>query len=717
MSRSDPISSPFVPSNGVGGPSGLVNGLASANGHAAPTQPPSESLSDSLTKEADSAAVGSGDQPTGKTHSKNRFAFTGLLAKLTGRRATDEKDFTVAVNPLAVPQAAVGGPAPPSSPLVVKPGASEHPTAAAANGPQSGSVGSNPADTSFVNPLAESIPTKAAASGAKTSAMHTQLPINSTHNPVFAQGKQVESPNALPMPPPSSPHSLSFDDDVRPIRNPAYDSRPNATLQDDFDLDTLLQSDAGSSLSFPPLHEHAAANPLAVGTHSPSPLAAAAVGVRILQDPGDSSHGDSNSLCLSSLPNEWFDTFSDGSYIRDLHNDQLSVDGDRSEDGNASPTTKARTFEAPSAFNSQVPSKRSGTLLDIAARERRHARSSNTSKSSSSRHSASRRTPQPISPGPTVAGAAPSFSTGPIFHEGPFGPTGAGFRHPRRGAKPAGIWDSAHKVHHKQDSEYLTLQRGPNVQSPSGSPQPTRSAGMPLEAEIVNLNGGGAQKVGANHPPSAPSSSTSGNPFSATNTSEFLNSMTQLPDGEAMYEDSDINTTNPLLYDAPIVETCDSGSILSGSTAPGAGVGRSHQKPPPPSGDIFWEAFNTIAHEEQFKPATWPDRVQVQGSSISPSNQSLFGSQGLSSGSFMNSQEIPSGEKSAPSEAGPSWVSTPTGQTHGDARGPSFRAGAAPNWRGSIHDSNSTLPGQRTRIEQKQPGEPKPELLSMRHMV
>ena len=761
-----PVANPFIPSQGTSTAGGLVNGLAASDrlpnglpiGHSDAVPEGAQkgmalergarpiddddimSSKGSLhNQDRDGGLAASrkgGKRKAAAAHSGNQAAAgtgrkgpakkpsraAGLFAKLTGKRAAPERaiepdqQFRVNPrNPLAVPQPTVVPAQEPESPLAptaITISDAEAPSASAAgSSSQNASNGSGPADCMYVNPLTE----ESFSSGSNgLVAANLSFTAGPAADPQV-QAKRLRR-NEGPLAAPSSP--------VTPEGSFHFGNAASG-LSQDVDLDALLLSEAGSPHppSYPPhLKPATAANPFEVGTPLPNPLvagaqAAAAAGTAagpaaVLQDPRwDMVDMDSSSMDLSSLHNDWFDTFSDGSHIKHLQTDQVSVDGDRSEDGSMPVMTTHSSIEPPSPSGAGKGYRRPGTLLEIAARDQ--ARST---KSFIKRHEtmmkdalASIKQPAPAA-GSETAGAAPTFAQGQA--EGlQQAASGTPISRASKGKKKAtalkGVADLRDTAN--GDWECLMMHKEPT----SAVPHPR--AHKPSSTHLLQQDPAAAHlALGA-----------SGNPFSSYRPSPYAASAgPQKSVVEAMYgDDDDLTLDNPLLYDGPILDKCDTETILSGSSVPRPMVGGATRNPTPPSGDLFWKTFQAM-EEEGRGGVHWPERNDLE---TSGTMTSMFGTHNLSLTSTFPS-DGQSSDMFGPMDMGP-FEAEPSKAVHslrrgriGDDEGTLLDRGASiagkslAQGSGSVHDSLSTLPRVRTEYPQ-QLSEPNPALLTMRNMA
>ncbi|KAK9839084.1 hypothetical protein WJX74_009189 [Apatococcus lobatus] len=644
----------------------------------------------------------------------------GLFARLTGKRATpeampklaaeQEEQFQVNPrNPLAVPQCTVvpiREPQSPVSPTAITVSDAGAPAASAAgSSSQIASNGSGSAERMYVNPL-----TRESISSGSDGLVATNEPFAAG----IDAGSQMQAKrlrrNEGPLAAPSSPVTTngSFRCENRALG-----------LSQDADFDTLLLSEAGSPHAIPHMNPAVEASSFEVGNHPAHPLGLAAAdagAAAVLQTPPGFSQWDmdSSSMDLSSLHNDWFETFSEGSRIKHLQTDQISVDGDRSEDGSLPMMTTQSSIEPPSPSGAGKGYRRPGTLLEIAARDQ--ARST---RSFIKRHEtmmkdalASLSKPNTVA-GPTTAAAAP------IFAQGLSGGHGQ--------ATSKGVKTSAHKEKKKAtaskgvadlkdtangDWEYLLMQKDSNmVHDAIRRP----GADTPTGTHLLQHNPATTHFVPA----------ASGNPFSSYRPSSYVASGPQRSMRDAMYGDEDdLTLDNPLLYDAPISDRCDTETTLSGSSAARPGMGGVTRNPMPPGGDLFWKTFQAM-EEDETSGAHWPKRSELE---TSGTMTSMFGTHNLSLTSTIPSDGGHSLDVTGPgdmslSEVEPSVIvqqklrgcmgvdeGTLLERTGGALDGSAVHTGD------SIHDSLSTLP--RERVERKQqPIEPNPAILTMRNMA
>lgn len=677
------------------------------------TEQPKVSLAEdrpSKQNTSEAGDAGSVNQAEPKAPKKHHFGLAGLLARMRGRHAPTEASGKTFVDPLA--SSPLGSPAP-ATVLVSE-------------------QVNDPSHRMAASPLGPAVPSGLLPAGINTSASAMRSPL--PHN----QGLDA---------PPSSPcWTESVKGGVQISTNPAFGLQLEAAMetQDDLDIDMLLQetADVGTprqTSAGPHLARHPSGGAPSSGARSRSPpsqagsLWVSAPSRQVRSDQLMRSQEwevDSSSMAMSSLPNEWFETFSDGSYIKDLHNDNHSVDGDRSEDGagstHATPSTTRmeRTFEPPASPSAGKGHRRPGSLLEISTKEQRRAmRDPATSRP--------RRPLQATAVGPSVPGARSTCGRPPVEFPslGPSGPA-LGTAQPGQNAHrmPGGTAGSAYEAPARQDWEYLLMQRDSNNVRGTVRPAGAVESGAGVDQEAMEARRDRHSRAIQDSFQSTHSSS-SGNPFDmavSTTISEFLTCHTALPHlGSTMstLEMSDAVANNPLFYDKPILATCDdSEDALSSSVGPSTEVGRAFQNPAPPSGDAFWEAFKTITAEDHFRPAMYmPEGASGVRAESSQGDASMLGSQGgLMLTSMFSSDAENTVSAAGPSEAGPSEISIPM-ELAGTMRRAGWavdcsQAGASSD-RASIHDSLSTLPVHGERLEGKQPAGPNPAILTMRDMV
>ena len=350
------------------------------------------------------------------------------------------------------------------------------PSSAAGSSSQNASNESGPADRTYVNPL-----TQESFSSESDDHVAGEGPFRDGNGaPTQVQAirlRRNEGPLAAPSSPVSTPGSFHF---------------PHAAsgLSQDVDLDALLMSEAGSPHAMFPMGTTPEAALLRVGAHPANPLtqpAAVAGAAAVLQDSGGGTQWvmDSSSMDLSSLHNDWFDTFSEGSRIKHLQADQISVDGDRSEDGSMPVMTTHSSIEPPSPSGEGKGYRRPGTLLEIAARDQARSTRSFIKRHEGMMKDALASLNKPTAIGPTSAGAAPTFAQGQSHQDQKRSTLRASSSGAQKGKKRAaasqGVSDLKDTAN--GDWEYLLMQQGTN--NVRDAIRPPTSVATPSSTNIV----------------------------------------------------------------------------------------------------------------------------------------------------------------------------------------------------------------------------------------